>query len=69
MARIDLFIELESGKYYFNEVNTIPGFTDISQYPMLWRASGIDTPQLMDMLIQLALERKATKDRLKRSRA
>jgi D-alanine-D-alanine ligase len=68
MARIDLFLERSTGKYYFNEVNTIPGFTDISQYPMLWRASGIDTPQLMSKLIDLALERKQTKDQLQRKR-
>jgi D-alanine-D-alanine ligase len=68
MARIDLFLEKKTGKYFFNEVNTIPGFTDISQYPMLWRASGIDTPQLMTKLIDLALERKKTKDQLQRQR-
>ena len=42
---------------YLNEVNTIPGFTRISMYPKLWEASGIGYPELVDRLVQLALER------------
>jgi len=46
-------------------VNTIPGFTSISMYPKLWEASGLPYPHLLDRLIQLALERYASKQRLK----
>jgi len=42
-----------------NEINTIPGFTEISQFPKLWRASGVDSRELLDRLIDLALERHA----------
>jgi len=44
MARIDFFIEKQSQKIYFNEINTIPGFTQISMYPKLWEASGYFFP-------------------------
>ena len=66
MARVDLFLEKGTGKFYFNEVNTIPGFTIISQYPMLWKASGIEPKQLIDRLIELALNRQQGKARLRR---
>ena len=66
MARIDLFLEKKSGKFYFNEVNTIPGFTIISQYPMLWKASGVEPGQLVEKLIELAIERQKTKAALRR---
>jgi D-alanine-D-alanine ligase len=48
-----------------NEVNTIPGFTSISMYPKLWEASGIPYAELIDRLIQLALERYSDKHRNK----
>jgi D-alanine-D-alanine ligase len=48
---------------YLNEVNTIPGFTQISMYPKLWDASGLPYPELVDRLIELAIERKAERDR------
>lgn len=57
MARVDFFLEKHSGKVYLNEINTIPGFTKISMYPKLWEASGLPYPQLIDRLIELALER------------
>ena len=41
MARVDLFLEKKTGKFYVNEINTLPGFTSISMYPKLWEASGI----------------------------
>jgi len=63
MARVDFFLENGTGKVYLNEINTIPGFTKISMYPKLWEASGIPYPQLIDRLIQLALERYADKMR------
>lgn len=63
MARADLLLSGETGKLYINELNTIPGFTKISMYPKLWEASGISYPELIDRLIELALERYQDKDR------
>ncbi len=57
MARVDFLLSGETGVLYVNEMNTIPGFTDISMYPKLWEASGIPYPKLIDRLIELALER------------
>lgn len=57
MARIDFFIEKRSQKIYFNELNTIPGFTKISMYPRLWEVSGIAYTSLLTHLIELALTR------------
>ncbi len=59
MARVDFFVERDTDHVYLNEVNTIPGFTSISMYPMLWEASGVPLPELVDRLIQLAMERHA----------
>ncbi|MDT9547039.1 MAG: D-alanine--D-alanine ligase [Chlorobium sp.] len=56
MARVDFFVDEESGSVVFNEINTIPGFTDISMYPQLMEAAGIGFPELCDRLLQLALE-------------
>ena len=53
-------------KLYLNEVNTIPGFTQISMYPKLWQASGLPYSELIDRLIDLALERKIDRDRTER---
>ncbi len=66
MARVDFFLEKNTGRVYLNELNTIPGFTSISMYPKLWDATGIPYAQLVDQLIQLALERKADRDRTER---
>ncbi len=57
LARVDFFLERETGELYLNEVNTIPGFTSISMYPMLWEASGIPLAELVERLIALAIER------------
>jgi D-alanine-D-alanine ligase len=57
MARVDFFLERGSNRIFVNEINTIPGFTPISMYPKLWEASGVPYPELIDRLIQLALER------------
>lgn len=57
MARVDCFLEHESGEWVFNEVNTLPGFTSISMYPRLWEASGISYAHLISELIDLAIER------------
>ena len=57
MARVDFFLERSTGEIYINEINTIPGFTSISMYPKLWEASGISYSELIDRLIELAIER------------
>src|SRR5438876_1359518 len=57
MARVDFFYEETGRGLLLNEVNTIPGFTPISMYPKLWEASGVSYPELVDRLVQLALER------------
>ena len=57
LARIDFFYLEETGEILLNEINTIPGFTATSMYPQLWAATGVPFPQLVDRLIQLALER------------
>jgi D-alanine-D-alanine ligase len=57
MARVDFFLEASSGKFLINEINTLPGFTSISMYPKMWEAAGLPYPQLLDRLIELALER------------
>ncbi|MDH5682158.1 MAG: D-alanine--D-alanine ligase [Spirochaetota bacterium] len=56
-ARADFFIDKDSGKIYFNELNTIPGFTSKSLYPRLWEASGLAYGDLIHRLIELAFER------------
>lgn len=65
MARVDFFLEKKGGKIYLNEANTIPGFTSISMYPKLWEASGIPFRELIDRLIDLALEAHGEKTRTK----
>jgi D-alanine-D-alanine ligase len=65
MARVDFFLEKRSGKILLNEINTIPGFTSISMYPKLWEASGITYRELIDRLIDLALEQHNEKVRTK----
>lgn len=57
MSRIDFFVENSSGKIILNEINTIPGFTSISMYPMLMERTGIGLTELVDTLLQLALEK------------
>ena len=56
LSRVDFFVEADGG-VVFNEINTLPGFTAISMYPMLWEARGISKPQLVDALISHALKR------------
>jgi D-alanine-D-alanine ligase len=56
MARVDFFVG-PTGEIVLNEINTIPGFTQISMYPKLWEASGVPYPELIDRLIELAIER------------
>jgi D-alanine-D-alanine ligase len=61
MGRVDFLREEATGNLYINEINTIPGFTSISMYPKMWEYSGIPYSQLIDRLIELALERHARK--------
>ena len=56
LARVDFFVEKDTNKVYLNEINTMPGFTEISMYPKLWEASGISYSELLDELIKLALQ-------------
>jgi D-alanine-D-alanine ligase len=68
MGRVDFLLEAGTGKLYINEINTIPGFTSISMYPKMWEASGIGFSELIDKLIELALERHASKKSTKFTR-
>jgi len=65
MARVDFLVSRNSATVVVSEVNTIPGFTSISMYPKLWEASGLSYSNLLDRLIQLALERHAARRKLK----
>jgi D-alanine-D-alanine ligase len=67
MARVDFFLR-DSEEIIVNEINTIPGFTRISMYPKLWEATGISYSELIDRLIQLAIERFEREKRLKTDR-
>ena len=64
LVRADFFLTAE-GKAYINEVNTMPGFTPFSMFPLLWKHTGVEYPQLIEKLIQLALERHAEKQKIK----
>ncbi len=63
LARVDFFVERGTNRVIINEINTMPGFTSISMYPKLWEASGIPYSELIDRLIQLAIERHRDKSR------
>lgn len=66
MARVDMFLT-ESSDVLINEINTIPGFTKISMYPKLWEASGLPCKNLLDRLIELAIDRFKTEAKFKSS--
>jgi len=72
MARVDMFLTPASdpagSRLLVNEINTLPGFTPISMFPMLWRASGLEYPQLIDELVRLALERHDRRSRFETGR-
>jgi D-alanine-D-alanine ligase len=57
LARVDFFLERGTGRWFVNEVNTMPGFTSISMYPKLWEASGLGYRELVTKLVELAVER------------
>jgi D-alanine-D-alanine ligase len=63
LARVDFLLDRDTGKLWMNEINTIPGFTSISMYPKLWEASGLSYPDLINRLIELALERHVDRSR------
>lgn len=64
LVRADFFLTRE-GKWYINEINTMPGFTPFSMFPLLWKHTGIDYPQLIEKLVNLAEERHAEKQNIK----
>ncbi|MEO8035006.1 MAG: ATP-grasp domain-containing protein, partial [Acidobacteriota bacterium] len=57
LARVDFFLERGTNRLYVNEINTIPGFTNISMYPRLWEATELKYARLVEKLIELGLER------------
>ena len=65
LARVDFFLERQTGRFLLNEVNTMPGFTSISMYPKLWEASGLPYSRLVDRIIELALERHGEKQTIR----
>ncbi|HET9181969.1 MAG TPA: D-alanine--D-alanine ligase family protein [Candidatus Angelobacter sp.] len=69
LGRVDFLMDPKSGKVYLNEINTMPGFTKISMYPKMWEASGLRYSELIDQLIQLALERHEDKKKNQYTRA
>ena len=58
LSRVDFFIDKNSGEIFINEINTLPGFTNISMYPKMWEATGLEYSNLIDKLIELALDTK-----------
>ncbi len=62
LSRVDFLLDRETGRFYLNEINTMPGFTPTSMYPKLWEATGIPYNELVSRLVQLALERSGTRD-------
>lgn len=64
LGRVDLLLDEQSGHIYLNEINTIPGFTTISMYPKLWEATGLSYAELLDKLVELALDRHKEKAEL-----
>ena len=58
LARVDFFLEKETNRVIFNEINTLPGFTSISMYPMLWKAAGLSIEEQVEKQIELAFNRR-----------
>ncbi len=65
LTRVDFFVNNDTGEIAINELNTIPGFTEISMYPMLWEATGVPNDELVEKLIQFALSRKEDRNNTK----
>jgi D-alanine-D-alanine ligase len=68
MARVDFLMDEAKGKFFINEINTIPGFTSISMFPKMWEAAGVSYPELIDRLIALAMERHHAKQETRYTR-
>jgi D-alanine-D-alanine ligase len=64
LGRADFLMQRDTGEFFINEVNSLPGFTDVSMFPRLWEASGLPYPALLDRLIELALERHRSRSEL-----
>jgi D-alanine-D-alanine ligase len=64
IARVDFFLERETGKLFINELNSLPGFTESSMFPRLWAASGLPYRALLDRMIELAFERHGRRSKL-----
>lgn len=63
LSRVDFFLQRDNGELLINEINTMPGLTDVSGFPKMWAASGISFPQVIDQLIELAVERQRERAR------
>ena len=68
LARVDFFVDRKSGEVVINELNTMPGLTEVSGYPKMWEASGLSFKKLLEELIDLAFERHREKALTKTSR-
>jgi len=66
LARVDFFLDRQTGQFYFNEVNTLPGFTSISMYPKMMEASGVPYGELLTRLVNMALDRHRQRQALER---
>ena len=64
IARVDFLIDRTTGEIYINELNSLPGFTESSMFPLMWQATGLPYPALLDRLIELALERHSKRSQL-----
>ena len=64
LARVDFFVQDKQKKVYFNEINTLPGFTTVSMFPKLWEASGLNMSALLDRLIRAAMARQRSRSAL-----
>jgi D-alanine-D-alanine ligase len=67
LARVDFFLDRQSGELFLNELNSLPGFTEVSMYPRLWRATGLSYAALLDRLLELALARHRRRAGLERT--
>jgi D-alanine-D-alanine ligase len=63
LARVDFFLRRDNNELLLNELNTLPGLTDVSGYPQMWEATGLPFPKVIDRLIELAVERQREKQR------
>jgi D-alanine-D-alanine ligase len=69
LARVDFFLKRDSNELLINELNTMPGLTEVSGYPKMWGASGLSYTRMLDVLVELALERHREKSLNKTTRS